>query len=206
MGASNRVSSAPYPSSCMPGASEAKPRAGVRRRSDAAVVATRRLPCGARARGPSRNSLRSLAFAALEQSRRARQRSALRARPRALRSSAPHMSLPTHTHPRLCRCHRATHHQTPRASMRGGRYPVGAICGAARSAALRSARAQRALQLLTRRDCSSTTNAVSGASFAARPQCEHHSGVGAKRRPTQYEPPLGIAHRAALNPCMVNGS
>jgi len=40
----------------------------------------------------------------LEQSRRVWRRSALRARPRGFRSSAPHMSLPAHTRPRLCRC------------------------------------------------------------------------------------------------------
>ena len=33
--------------------------------------------------------------------------------------------------------------------------------------------------------------------FAARPQAEQHSGVGAKRRPPQHEPPPGTACRAA---------
>jgi hypothetical protein len=164
------------------------------------------------------------AFAMLEQSRRVRSRSALRARPRALAlqaaqglvalplarhgqstglsasglaSSAPHVSLPAHTHPRLCERHRGTCRRTPRALLRGGRYRVGAICGAARSGAPGSARVQRALPFLTRRDCSSATNAVSAASFAARPRREHRSGVGAKHRPPQYEPLPGTARRAA---------
>ena len=71
--------------------SEAKPRPGVRRRSCAAVDPAGRLPCGTRPRGPSRNSLRSL------RSLRSNNRDesdvearAARARPRALRSSAPH--------------------------------------------------------------------------------------------------------------------
>jgi len=58
------------------------------------------------------------------------------------------MSLPTHTHPQLCRRHQGLCRRIPRAMSRGGRHPVGAICGAARSAASRSVRAQRAPQLL----------------------------------------------------------
>jgi hypothetical protein len=38
---------------------------------------------------------------------------------------------------------------------------------------------------------------VSEASFAARPRREHRSGVGAKRRPPQYEPASDTARRAA---------
>jgi hypothetical protein len=45
-----------------------------------------------------------------------------------------------------------------------------------------AARAQRALKHLTRVDCSSTTNAVSGASFDAGHETEHRKGSGAKRR------------------------
>src|SRR5512134_2062378 len=69
----------------------AKPRAGMRRRSCAAVGPAGRLPCGARSRGPPRNSLRSLRSLRSnnlgESDVEAR---AARARPRALRSSAPH--------------------------------------------------------------------------------------------------------------------
>jgi hypothetical protein len=42
----------------------------------------------------------------------------------------------------------------------------------------------RALRELTRCDCSSATNAVSAASFAARPTPEHRSAVGAPLAPT----------------------
>ncbi len=58
---------------------------------DAAPSASLRVPSGARTRGPSR-TLALPTVAPLEQSRRVRSRSALRARPRLLRSSAPHKS------------------------------------------------------------------------------------------------------------------
>ena len=80
---------------------------------------------------------------------------------------------------------------------RGGRHPVGAISGATSSAGLWSARAS-ALPHLTRRVCLSGESAANAASSAARPQAEQHSGVGAKRRPPQHEPPPGAACRAAL--------
>jgi hypothetical protein len=166
--------------------------AGARMRQPFAV---RRVPSGTRSRGPSRNSLHSLRSLRSNNRDESDHDARSRARPRALRSSAPHMSLPAHTHPRLCRHHRAFR-RTPRALLRGGRYPLGAICGAARSAAPGSARAARFVHL-TRRDCPSEANAVSAASFAARPRREHRSGVGAQRRPPQYEPPTGTARRAA---------
>jgi len=46
-----------------------------------------------------------------------------------------------------------------------------------------AARAQRALQCLTRVDCSSAANAVSGASFDAGHAIEHRKGVGPQGRP-----------------------
>jgi len=145
--------------------------------------AARRVPCGARSHGPSRNSLHSLRSLRSNNRDESEHDARSRARPRALRSSAPHMSLPTHTHPRLCQHHRALR-RTPRAMQRGGRYLGWAICGAARSAAPGSARAARFVHL-TRRDCPSATNEVSAASFAARPWREHRSGVGAPCRPPQ---------------------
>ena len=51
---------------------------------------------------------------------------------------------------------------------------------------------------LTRRGCLSGVSAANVASSAARPQDEHRSGVGAKRRPPQHEPPPGTACRASL--------
>ena len=135
------------------------------------------------------------AFAALEQSRRVRRQCALRARPRALRSSAPQKSRAPGT---ACRA-----------------KPVVA-CGATNTASDAAWRAvpargdfwgdeqrsagvgaRSALRDLTRRDCPSETNAVSAASFAARPRREQRSGVGAKRRPPQHEPLAGAAGRAA---------
>jgi hypothetical protein len=56
----------------------------------------------------------------------------------------------------------------------------------------------RALRHLTRRICSSATNAVSEASYAARPKAEHRSAVGAPLAPTaaparQRAPARGLA-------------
>jgi hypothetical protein len=57
--------------------------------------------------------------------------------------------------------------------------------------------ARSALRNLTRRICPSAANEVSVASYAARPQVEHRSAVGATRRPTQHEPLPGAACRDA---------
>ena len=58
--------------------------------------------------------------------------------------------------------------------------------------------ARSAHQQLTRRGCSSGVSAANVASSAARARTEQRSGVGAKRRPPQHEPPPGTACRAAL--------
>ena len=47
-----------------------------------------------------------------------------------------------------------------------------------------AARAQRALQHLTRSDCSSAANAVSAASYATDHETEQRSAVGPQRGPT----------------------
>ncbi len=65
----------------------------------------------------------------------------------------------------------------------------GAACKARPGVGVRST-----LRRLTRRTC---LNAVSEVSCATRPQGEHRSGVGAKRRPSQHEPPPGTAWRVA---------
>ena len=57
---------------------------------------------------------------------------------------------------------------------------------------------------LTRRVCLSRVSEANAASSAARLQGEHHSEVGAKRRPPQHEPPAGSACRAA--PAAAHGS
>jgi len=54
---------------------------------------------------------------------------------------------------------------------------------------------------LTHRGCLSAVSEANVASSAMRPQGEHHSGVGAQRRPLQCEPPAGTARRAARKPC-----
>jgi hypothetical protein len=84
----------------------------------------------------------------------------------------------------------------PGGGLRGRRCPRGAISVATRSAAPGSARVS-ALRELTCRSCSNAATAGRGVSSAARPWCEHRSGVGAQRRPPQHEPPAGSACRDA---------
>jgi hypothetical protein len=62
--------------------------------------------------------------------------------------------------------------------------------------------ARSALRELTRRRCPNGANAVRAVSLAPRPQAEHHSAVGAKRRPPQHEPPAGTACRDARLPTL----
>ncbi len=57
--------------------------------------------------------------------------------------------------------------------------------------------ARSALRGLTRRGCPSAVSAANVASCAARPQAEHRSEVGARRRPPQHEPLPGAACRDA---------
>ncbi len=71
------------------------------------------------------------------------------------------------------------------------------LCGGEEHRVSVGARA-RALRELTRCDCPSATNAVSAASFAARPKPEHRSAVGAPLAPTaavarQRTPAHGLA-------------
>ena len=84
----------------------------MRRRSCAAIGRCAPIPSGARSHGPRRTRF---AHCFLRSNNRAShvEARAARARPRALRSSAPHMSLPAHTRPRLCRHHRVVdeHHE-----------------------------------------------------------------------------------------------
>jgi hypothetical protein len=82
--------------------------------------------------------------------------------------------------------------------LRGRRCPRGAISVATRSAVPGSARAS-ALRELTCRGCLNGATAGSEVSSAARPWCEHRSGVGLQGRPPQHEPPAGSACRDAPN-------
>ena len=74
----------------------------------------------------------------------------------------------------------------------------GDFCGGEERRA--SVGARSAFRRLTRRNCLSAVSAANAASFATRLKAEHHSGVGAKRRPPQGEPPPGTACRAAPKP------
>ncbi len=92
----------------------------------------------------------------------------------------------------------AAEHPTRRTmgGLRGRHCPLGAISGATRSAAPGSARAS-ALRGLTCRGCSNAATAGRGVSSAARPWCEHRSGVGLQGRPPRHEPPAGSVCRDA---------
>ena len=95
-----------------------------------------------------RNSLRACG-AALEQTRQVSPRSALRARPRALCSSAPHRRAPAHPSPPLpTQRWRVDEGRAPRWWLSGRRCSAGAISAAARSAGLGSARAARFVNIL----------------------------------------------------------
>ena len=87
--------------------------------------------------------------------------------------------------------------RTTGASRCGGRCSGRAICGAARSGAFWSARVLARFVNTSAASCLSATNAVSAASYAARPKREHRSAVGAQRRPLHHEPTPGTACRAA---------
>ena len=60
--------------------------------------------------------------------------------------------------------------------------------------------ARSALRNLTLRSCLSVESEANAASSATRLKAEHHSGVGAKRRPPRHESPAGTACRATLKP------
>jgi hypothetical protein len=151
-----------------------------------AVGAAHRLRCDARPGVAPRNSLHSLRSLRSNNRGESDKRSALRAPTPALRFSPPHKS------PAPGIAHRADtlvvfdaeHSGAGKAE--GGGAPA-ATYAAPRSADLMAARAQRALRLPTRRDCSSATTAGSGASFSAGHEIEHHREPFAKRRAAASE-------------------
>ena len=69
----------------------------------------------------------------------------------------------------------------------GGGCASAATYAAPRNGRLAAARAKHALRVLTRRDCSSATNAVSEASFATGHETEQRRGPSAKRRAAAFE-------------------
>ena len=109
------------------------------------------------------------------------------ARPVALRFSGASRFAPgpARPDPRPCPHHRGT--REPRTTVVSARLWVGPRGGEyrdAREAQLLRPRAAGALRDLTHRDCSSTANAVSGASSAVGRRSEHRRGRAAERRAT----------------------
>jgi hypothetical protein len=183
---------------CCPRAGAAKARPGRRQRFGRAVGAAHRLPCGARPCGPSRNSLRSLAFAALGQSATSQITwRAARAGHKACAPRRPAGALPP-ARARLCRYSdgwRCEHQYrwTSRQAIPGRGDLWG---GEERTTGVG---AHSALRKPTRRTCPSAVSAANAAGCAARPQAEHRSEVEALRRPLHHEPLPGAACRDAQN-------
>ena len=175
--------------------SAAKSRPGRQQRFGEAVGAAHRLPCGARPCGPSHNSLRSLRSLRSDRVRQVRSRGALRARA----TGPPLLGAPQ------ARCHLPGRGFAEPTVVCDGRPPSrpsrqavpgrGDLWGGEEHRAGVGARS--ALRDLTRRTCPSAVSAANVASCAARPQAEHRSEVGAKRRPPQHEPLPGTACRDA---------
>ena len=167
----------------------AKARAGRLARFAGSVAASRRLPCDARSRGLSPNSLRSLRSLRSNRRRQVRSQLALRARPRALRFSALQRRAPACPHApllaRLCFSVEEAHWW-----LSGRWHPAGGdFCGDEERRFEVGARS--ALRHLTCRSCLSAVSAANVASSAARPRTEHRSAVDAQHRPPQPEPHAG---------------
>ena len=168
---------------------------GPRRLAEAACAA-RRLPCGARARGPAQNSLRGLRPLRSDNCAESDHEARIRARPRALRSSAPHMRAAARPHtPLLGRCPLFSPRETLRSPSRRAVPGRGDLCGGEKRRPGVGARS--ALRKLTRGSCPSAATEGRVASSAARPRAEHRSAVGAARRPPQHEPLPGTDRRDA---------
>jgi hypothetical protein len=163
----------------------------------AAVCASRRLHCAARAGVAPRNSLHSLRSFRSDNRGESDHEARWRAPTPALRCSPPQKSPLAGAARRVATLvvFVAPHATTgsARQAVPGGRD----FWGAEERRAL--GRARSAHRLLTRRDCSSAANAVSVASFATGHEPEYRRGVGAKRRPPQHERSSGTACGAALN-------
>jgi len=183
----------------------AKARPGRLRRLGSAVPAARGLPCVARSAGPAHNSLRELR--SLRSDRCAEfvheARCARGQQPCATRRLS---CAPQPARPRLCGDPLERQRGNAEVPARDRRYAAGPISGAARSAALGPARVS-ALRGLARGICPSAAPAGRVASYAARPEREHRSAVGAARRPPQHEALARTAWREtrALKQTFTNG-
>ena len=113
----------------------------------------------------------------------------------------------TKTDPQVCDLSECgvppTRHQWQRVFVAGSQLvvarqalPAGGSCCGGEERSLCGRRAQRASKTDSPR-LFERSERNERSEFAARPQSEHHSGVGAKRRPPQHEPPAGSACRAA---------
>ena len=133
-----------------------------------AVVAARRLRCGARPGVASRNSLRLLRSLRSNSHDESEGRFTLRARPRALRFSAaqrrPAGRPPAHLRTQCRLSSRTPRQVTERQAVPGG----GDFCGGEERRTGVGARS--ALHQLIRRDCLSVVSAANEASFATRPR------------------------------------
>ena len=179
-----------------------KRRAPGGRRFTSAVGAARRLPCGTRARGPAPNSLRSLRSLRSHSGAEFVDEARSRARPRALRSSAP----PRRAAPRAHAASRDRRALRRRAGSCGRTPPTVALaagdtrCGRTvwrRAAQAWGRRAQRASCTDSRTWSERSEPKANAASSAARPRAEQRSAVVAQRRPPQGEPAAGAACRDA---------
>ena len=153
---------------------------------DGAVSASLRLRCAARSEGAPRNSLHSLRSLRSDSLGESDERSALRAPPSALRCSPPHKSPPPGTARHAATLVVRIDERLAASGKAAGGCAPAATYAAPRSAGLMAAR-DSALRDLTRRDCSSIANAVSGASFATGHENEHRREPSAQRRAAASE-------------------
>ena len=165
-----------------------------------AVGLAGRLRCASRTALARRNSLHSLRSLRSDNRRESdHEARAARVPSALLRCSPPHKSPPPGT------AHRAATLVVFDDACRGGAGKAGGGCASAatyaapRSGELMAARAQRALRLLTRRDCLSGTTAGSEASFSAGHEIEHRREPGPAGRAAAFErrhtPARGLALR-----------
>jgi hypothetical protein len=182
---------------CNAGGCAATGQPGRARRLGSAVFAALRLPCAARGRGPVAQLATLTAFAALEQSRRVRARSALRAR-------APAPVLLGASHARRARpgCPVAELVVACRLSNTdavAGKAAGGAWAGRIGAAEKRRGpgRARSALRELTRCRCLSVESEANAASSVTGPGTRASQGTRSEAKGKPSEPRPGPARRLA---------
>ena len=183
--------------SCLLALARAMRRVGPGRGSDGLPFAALRVPCDARVRGPVAQLATLTSFAALEQARRVRSRSALRAR-------APNPALLGASHARcaLPRCPVAVPVVAcgiSNANSVAGKAAGGAWVGRSGAAEKRrvAGRARSALRDLTRCRCLSAESAANAASSATGPGTRASQGTRSAAKGKPSEPCPGPARRLA---------